>query len=53
MCAVRVSGRGGGAGAGDVVGFCSPVVEPVSGVVMAGELAHHLQGVGGRAGEDM
>ena len=51
MCAVRVSGRDGGAGTGGAVGSCSPVVGPVGGVVMAGVLAHHLQMVEGCVGK--
>jgi hypothetical protein len=44
MCAVRVSGIGGGG-----VGWCLAVVGPGGGVVMAGELAYHLQAVEGVA----
>lgn len=53
MCAVRLSGLGCGDGTAGVVRAWSPVAGAAGGVVMAGVLAHHLQMVGERAGEDV
>ena len=53
MCAVRLSGLGRGDGTAGVVRVWSPGAGPVGGVVMVGVLAHHLQTIVDRAGEDV